>query len=226
MGLTVVDNNTTIWDALYQSGNFLHYPAEVFVQLYFRTFAKTRQGGTFLDHGCGSGNNSEFIARQGWQVTGSDVSVKALEIQMQRLNLLDTKNAQILIDSNIALGSQIDTYDNILCWDCLYYNRLAKAKTDAADLFNALKPGGYFFANMPTLNHEFATTGEQLDDGSIRNSRLGTKQEGAIMTIPSSLEDFIGWFTDMAIIERGHFIFDFAGYREFMFVVGQKAQVQ
>jgi 2-polyprenyl-3-methyl-5-hydroxy-6-metoxy-1,4-benzoquinol methylase len=226
LGLTVVDINTMIWDELYQSGNFLHYPSEVFVQLFFRTFGKTTHGGTFLDHGCGSGNNSEFIARQGWQVTGSDVSIKALEVQKKRLNLLGTKNAQILIDSNNTLGSQIDTYDNILCWDCLCYNPLAKAKADAADLFNALKPGGYFFANMPTLNHEFATTGVQLDDGSIRNGRVGTKQEGAIMAIPSSLEDFIGWFPQMAIIERGHFIFDFAGYREFMFIVGQKPLLQ
>lgn len=41
--------NTGIWNALYEGGNYLLYPSEVFVQLYFRTFGKdSKRQGAFL----------------------------------------------------------------------------------------------------------------------------------------------------------------------------------
>jgi SAM-dependent methyltransferase len=218
----VVDINTQIWDALYESGNFLHYPSEVFVQLYYHTFGKLKQTGAFLDHGCGSGNNSEFLGRQGWHVTGTDVSVRALETGKQRLDKAGLASHQICLDPLLPLGKQLGWFDHVLCWDCLYYNRLEKAKQDAIYLSNSLASGGYIFVNMPTPKHEFVSSGLRLADGSVKNNRTGTRQEGALMAIPDDLEDFITWFPGLDVVEHGHFIFDFAGYREFMFIVARK----
>lgn len=214
--------NAEIWDALYEAGNYLHYPSEVFVQLYFRSIGKGVKTGDFLDYGCGSGNNSEFIARQGWRVTGADISALALQIQKKRLDALALASVQVGVDGLAPIADQLGRYDNILCWDCLCYNRLPKAKDDARALVAALKPGGHFFINMPTPRHEFATTGLVLEDGSIENRREGTRQEGAIMAIPNDLDDLISWFPELDPVQKGHFTFDFSGYRDFMFFVGRK----
>jgi 2-polyprenyl-3-methyl-5-hydroxy-6-metoxy-1,4-benzoquinol methylase len=214
--------NAKIWDALYEAGNFLHYPSEVFVQLYFRSIGRDARTGDFLDYGCGSGNNSEFLARQGWRVTGADISTRALAVQKKRLDELGLASSQIVIDGLAPLTNQLGQYDNILCWDCLCYNRLPKAKEDARALVAALKPGGHLFINMPTPRHEFATTGLKLEDGSIENRRSGTRQEGAIMAIPDDLDDFISWFPGIEAVQKGHFTFDFSGYKDFMFFIGRK----
>jgi SAM-dependent methyltransferase len=214
--------NTRIWQSLYEGGNYLHYPSEVFVQLYFRTLGKARKSGKFLDHGCGSGNNSEFLARQGWAVVGTDISQKALELQKARLTGMGGPHAQVLIRPDAALSGQLDRYDHILAWDSLCYNRLAKARVDSEYLATSLNKGGYLFVNMPTLRHEFAAKGSRRPDGSFENNRPGTHQEGAIMTIPDSLDDLCSWFPALKIVERGYFTFDFNGFREFMIVVAQK----
>lgn len=214
--------NTRIWDALYEGGNYLHYPSEVFVQLYFRSLGSAPQTGRFLDYGCGSGNNSEFLARRGWTVVGTDISARALEVQGKRLSELGQFHEQVLIDPGAALGGQLGRYDHILCWDCLCYNTLEKARQDAKDLMAALAPGGLLFINMPTPRHEFASTGERLADGSYLNQRKGTKQEGAIMAIPDGIADLTSWFPGLEILQQGHFIFDFNGFKEFILLVGRK----
>lgn len=216
------DVNTAIWSALYEGGNYLAYPSEVFVQLFMRFLGKGAPAGRFLDHGCGSGNNAEFLARRGWTVTGVDVSAKALDVTAARLADFSGAHETSLLDARLPLSGQIGRFSHAVSWDCLYYNSLPKAKRDAADLVGALSPGGMLFLNMPSPRHEFATTGLRLDDGSVRNQRKGTRQEGAIMAIPESLDDLISWLPGCEIVEKGCFIFDFAGFREFMLVVARK----
>jgi 2-polyprenyl-3-methyl-5-hydroxy-6-metoxy-1,4-benzoquinol methylase len=220
-----LDNvNKQIWDALYESGNYLHYPSEVFVQLYFRMLGSSAKSGSFLDYGCGSGNNSEFLGRQGWTVVGADISARALDIQRKRLSDLGKSSQQVQVDSSQSLRKQLGDYDHILCWDCLCYNTLQKARDDAQGLAAALRPGGHLFINMPTMGHEFVSTGLRLEDGSYMNQRKGTRQEGAIMAIPRDVDDLISWFPNLTVVQQGHFIFDFGGYKSFMFIVGQKPQ--
>ena len=215
----MADVNAAIWDKLYAEGNYLHFPSEVFVQLYFRFLKKRERPGTFLDHGCGSGNNSEFLARRGWRVTGSDVSTKALEVQRERLKGFAQSSSQVKLDSAKPVPDQLQPHDHIVAWDSLCYNRISKARTDAWELANLLNPGGYLFLNMPTVRHEFATKSIRLPDGSFQNNRLGKQQEGAIMAIPESLDEMCSWFKGFEIVERGHFTFDFGGFREFMIAV-------
>jgi len=216
------DVNTAIWSALYEGGNYLNYPSEVFVSLFMRFLGKAKPQGRFLDHGCGSGNNAEFLARRGWTVTGADVSARALEVTAARLADFGGAHETTPLDAARPLKDQIGAVSHVVCWDCLYYNALPKAKQDAADLVAALAPGGLIFLNMPTPAHEFATTGLRLDDGSVRNQRKGTRQEGAIMAIPENLDDLVSWLPGCEIVEKGHFTFDFSGFREFMLVVAKK----
>ena len=200
----------------------MHYPSEVFVQIYFKAIGSAAQSGLFLDYGCGSGNNSEFIARRGWTVAGADISTQALKVQSKRLAELGFTSKQQLIDTSSPLEGQLETYANVLCWDCLCYNTLEKAKQDAAVLCGAIEPGGMLFINMPTLRHDFATTGKLLSDGSYQNQRKGTQQEGAIMAIPKDLENLISWFPDLVVVQKGFFTFDFNGFKEFMIFIGKK----
>ena len=46
------------------------------------------------------------------------------------------------------------------------------------------------------------------------------------MAIPEDLDDLISWFDGLEVIERGHFTFDFSGFREFMVFVGRKKAAQ
>jgi 2-polyprenyl-3-methyl-5-hydroxy-6-metoxy-1,4-benzoquinol methylase len=218
----MTDINAKIWDSLYATGNYLRYPSEVLVQLYFRCIGNEKMQGDWLDHGSGSGNNSEFLARQGWNVTCSDISPNALDICKRRLLDVGADHSFLKVDGERPLGKQIGQYENIISWDCLCYNRRSKCIADCADLVSALKTGGHIFVNMPTMKHDFATSGLRLPDGSYENRRHGTRQAGAIMTIPESLSELISWFGDLEIIESGHFCFDFAGYREFMFIAGRR----
>ncbi|TCZ68560.1 class I SAM-dependent methyltransferase [Paenibacillus albiflavus] len=74
------------WDEHYLNGNFtnwdLLYPSQELVAfIATMTFPKKKVA---LDVGCGAGREAIFLAQQGWDVIGVDISTEALRIAAER----------------------------------------------------------------------------------------------------------------------------------------------
>ena len=118
---------------------------EVFIKRQGREFPhnkflaeaiKGRQPGTALDIGIGEGRNSLFLAAQGWEVTGfdiSDVGVRLARAAAQRRGL----KLQILVDD-------ADRFDyGMQRWDLVVGMYMHGVITrNAAKIVDALKVGG------------------------------------------------------------------------------------
>jgi 2-polyprenyl-3-methyl-5-hydroxy-6-metoxy-1,4-benzoquinol methylase len=75
------------WDLEYSKGNALNeYPFDFIVTLTFKYFGKVKNKGSVkvLDVRCGAGNNSEFFAREGFDVFGIDGSDTAIKYTKER----------------------------------------------------------------------------------------------------------------------------------------------
>ena len=94
-----------------------------------------RTPGTALDVGMGQGRNAIFLAEQGWQVTGFDISDQGVKQARAEANRLHLK-----LNAVVASWDNFDFGDDR--WDLVVLMYVAPAKNLAAKVIRALRPGG------------------------------------------------------------------------------------
>lgn len=74
------------------------------------------KGSKVLDVGCGDGRNSNFLSREGFEVTG-------LEIEKSIVDLLKKTylNINFIVGNNISIPSDDAVFDIIISWNSCYY---------------------------------------------------------------------------------------------------------
>ena len=131
------------WDEIYQGGA-VKVPVSPST-LVLETTANLTPG-LALDIGMGNGRNAVYLARNGWKVTGIDVSREAIK-QAQA----EAAKVGATIEANVARFEDIPPYraryDVILC---MYVSHVATK--NAAKIVNMLKPGGILIVEGPHLD--------------------------------------------------------------------------
>jgi SAM-dependent methyltransferase len=147
-----------------------------------------------LDVGCGPGWLSEFLARNGHEVTGIDVSPGMIEIAQARISSVkfapDGKGlkASFMVEDAETLRLE-DRFHVAILYDSLHH--FEDKKTVLANVFRVLKAGGRI------LIHE----GEKPPEGSCQHREL---QE--IMEKYDTLEDPLEQSEIMRLLEQVGFI--------------------
>jgi len=70
-------------------------------------------GPTVLDVGCGVGNNAIYLASRGFDVTGVDVSAKAISIAKQKANQAEVDVTFITLDA-LKIGTLAKRFDTVI----------------------------------------------------------------------------------------------------------------
>lgn len=79
-------------------------------------------GPTILDVGCGNGDNAIYLASCGFEVTGVDVSAKAIEIAKQKASKAGVDVTFIVLDA-LKIDTLNKKFDTVL--DCGLYHNIA-----------------------------------------------------------------------------------------------------
>lgn len=218
-------DNSQLWNRLYESGAYLWYPYEVAVRVVRRHLAADGFSGTILDHGCGSGNHLEFFARLGLRSVGTEVAPNAVEIVRTRFRGAMLPCPPIhLVDLARPLAPQLPAFDHVFVWGSVHYNRRARVLEDIAALAGRLPKGGAFILSLPNRNDVAHSQSEALADGSRRFTSDISGQRGAVVTIPESEADLISWCRGIEVRDCGTFGWTIGGRRsELHFVYGVKA---
>lgn len=83
-------------------------------------------GPTILDVGCGNGDNAIYLASCGFDVTGIDFSVKAIEIAKRKAKKVGVKASFMALDA-LKIGTLNKKFDTII--DCgLFHNITGNAR--------------------------------------------------------------------------------------------------
>ena len=109
--------------------------------LYLRFLRHIPQGGHILDAGCGSGRDTKAFSAKGYRVTAFDACEALVEHARTHTGLP-------VVLREFKEVSEIHTYDGI--WACASLLHLPESSLlDALHrLWNALKPGGYFYLSF------------------------------------------------------------------------------
>ncbi len=125
------------WDDYYKGKSTGDTP----VDAYLKEFAENLAPGTALDLGCGTGQNTLWLAEKGWKVTGVDISVRAInaaENEAKKRNIY----ARFIV-GNIISWTTDEQYD-------LVFSTYALPSGEEADktihkAAGSVKLGGNFF---------------------------------------------------------------------------------
>jgi cyclopropane fatty-acyl-phospholipid synthase-like methyltransferase len=147
-----------LWDVWNEKGG-PKYPHEKIVQFCFRNYAPNERGRIrALDLGCGSGVHVVFLASEGFQTAGIDISNVGISNVQQRLNALGLK-ASLRVEGAATLDFPPSSFDLVVCvgvYDC---TGPVIAKASVERLRQVLSPGGrglFLFAS----DRDFRIKGE------------------------------------------------------------------
>lgn len=120
--------------------NVAYYYALRMLHYYFSDFSQLK----VLDVGCGVGSLSLYLAAQGADVTGIDVSKRAIRIATQAAQHNNFKNLQF---KHQQLKDVTGTFDLIICTEVIEH--IPNDSEFAKQLYSKLKPDGYLFLTTP-----------------------------------------------------------------------------
>ncbi|MCW2926987.1 MAG: class SAM-dependent methyltransferase [Thermoleophilia bacterium] len=114
-----------------------------------------------VDIGCGAGADAVFLAEQGIETTGVDVSADALERARGRAEAHGVQVTWLEADV-LALPLQDASVDLVLDRGCLHHVRAADHPSYAAQVARVLRPGGVLLVrDMVRPGHDGPSVSEQ-----------------------------------------------------------------
>lgn len=160
----------------------------------FRLVSELMVPGSALDVGCGSGGLVGFLARQGREVLGIDVSQPIVDAAREFLASEGLAEALICKESTSELRAAGRVYDNVVSMDCLEHVEDHAALFD--DLVALVKPGKSLIITVPALPLVFGPR-----DVALGHFRRYTKRTLLALTKPHHLRvDEIRYWNGLGVL--------------------------
>lgn len=178
------DGARTEWNQIFdQSTGFEHEPNKLLVE-----WAAKAPGGTAVDVAMGQGRNAVWLAKQGWKVTGVDISDVAIH---QASAAADS--AHVALD---AVTADVTKYDyGVERFDLVAMIYAYPAIPKIPQLMTATKPGGLFV-------YEFFAPDGSGDDVAPAAGALAKQFAGWDILVDQIVDDVPDWRAARAHIQR------------------------
>ncbi len=160
------------WDDVYRAKfNTMWYPHEDIVRFCTRYIQKRltydsydvkRRVERVLDLGCGNGRHVVMFARQGFQVSGIDISERAIEWAAgwcRREGL----SCDLRVGDIAQLPYADASFDVVVTHGVLDHVRIEQAQQAVSEVHRALKPGGLFYCDLRSTEDFECGTGEEVE---------------------------------------------------------------
>lgn len=122
-----------------------------------------------IDLGCGAGNYAIYLASKAFDVTGVDISSKAIEIAKENARKKGLKCNFVVADVLDDLDEIEETFDFAYDWELLHHIFPKKRKKYVENVYGILNPRGKY------LSVCFSEKDPQFGgSGKYRETRLGT----------------------------------------------------
>jgi ubiquinone/menaquinone biosynthesis C-methylase UbiE len=99
--------------------------------------------GTALDLCCGAGTNTIYLAKNGFEVTGLDISLTALEIAKKKAEQANV-NIDFLADSFVNLPFKNETFHFVFDMGCFHHVKVEHRDAFIAGVYRVLKEDGLY----------------------------------------------------------------------------------
>lgn len=179
----------------YKDQDWINKP-NIFASEAIRYFPKT---GKLLELGAGQGQDSRYFAENGFEVTSTDISDSALEINNEKSR--EFKNIEIKkIDLNDELPFEENSFDVVYAHLSLHYFGLDKTRKILFEIRRVLKPGGVLAMFTNSINDPEYEQGEQIEKDYFHYPEVGAKKR---FFSANSLRPLVWWSEIILLDEFG-----------------------
>jgi 2-polyprenyl-3-methyl-5-hydroxy-6-metoxy-1,4-benzoquinol methylase len=168
----------SFWESIYSEGFQLNkYPFDQVVSFVFRNRSPTLLGEnknrlSILELGCGAGNNLWFAAREGFNITGIDISESAITYAKRRFSDEGLSGTFICGDFS-CINKLKDRFDLVIDKTALCYTTKENAKKTVTGLRAIMNPSAKMFFNPFSDRHSACASGVYSVDGMTVNMSKG-----------------------------------------------------
>ena len=169
---TVFKASHRVWDALLK-GRIARWPDENVIRFLSAMYGGEFGGRSLLEMGCGNGRNVVWLAKEGFRVTGVDLSPEGVRITRARLRLEGVKARARIMDIT-CLAFPEESYDVVISDSAQITDDVPRALAEA---YRVLKPGGFFMAYFRDWESTFSRQGRRVSRNRvILDERAGARR--------------------------------------------------
>lgn len=156
-----MDSDYEEWDQIYRKYPLealpweLGRPRKVLMELVENGLIKK---GKALDVCCGAGTNALYLAEKGFQVTGIDISFKAIEYAKEKAEKANVK-IQFQVENFLNIPFEDQEFDFVFDMGCFHHVKVKDRSAFIRGVHRVLKKGGSYlmvcfsYRNGPAWNH-------------------------------------------------------------------------
>jgi len=172
---------------------------------YVKEFAKglkEQNKMDILDLGCGFGRHLIYLAEQGFNVKGIDISKEAIEMAETRLREKGL-NAELKQEDMKDLSFNESQFDAVIAITVIGHATKPDISKTVNEIHRVLKPEGVFYGNIPSKTDSRYKTGQAVEEGETYRTReygygRGIKEIHSFYT-EEELRDLFKEFRDLEI---------------------------
>ena len=159
------------WEKVYSEGRQMNRaPFDHVVSfLYYNAPRNTPRNETnILELGCGAGNNLWFAAREGFSVTGIDISQSAIQYAKNRFKE-DSLKGEFIVGDFMSVANLDKKFDLVIDRGALCYITFQDAKNVIHSLSQVMKPNSKMLFCPLSDKHSLCASGTYADNGMTIN---------------------------------------------------------
>jgi ubiquinone/menaquinone biosynthesis C-methylase UbiE len=126
------------------------------------------KGKAALDLACGAGRHVIYLAEQGFDVTGADVSVTGLKTTKERLQERNLRANLVNCDMN-HLPYAGDCFDILVCTRAIYHQRLKSIQETLPEIRRVMKRNGVLLMDFLSKNTYSHGKGVRTEEGTLEH---------------------------------------------------------
>lgn len=183
----MTDASDSYWEAKYRQGHQQSYPWDMVVSFLLSTpslLGKSREEIRVLELGCGTAANLWFAAREGFQVSGIDISQTAIANARDKLSK-DSLPADLKVSSFSTLPFDDQCFDVVLDRCTLACGTFKQIRSAFSETARVIAPGGLFFSQGFSSEHssaQFGTPGPRRTRRDIDGGGLDGQAQITFLT--------------------------------------------
>ncbi|HXH08610.1 MAG TPA: class I SAM-dependent methyltransferase [Alphaproteobacteria bacterium] len=125
-----------------------------------------------LDLGCGVGRHLLYLARQGFEVHGVDISAAGVERCRKELEQLRLR-ATLHVADMLHIPYPDAFFDWALSVQVIHHTTAATLRQAINHVLHKLKPGGFFFVTFPPVENASADDGQEIEPRTFQREEDG-----------------------------------------------------
>lgn len=153
------------WDEIFKRGEFHRQEPHPLV-VEFAQLLKERGARTVLDLGCGTGRHLAYLAQEGFNVYGADISETALEHARQWLNREDF-TVELKQSDMTAIAYPDGFFDAVISIFVIYHSTVENMGKAIAEIYRVLKAGGLALLTFLSKRSYRYGNGKEIEPGTF-----------------------------------------------------------